>query len=199
MVALDDFTNEVLSDCPHTPQILIDKAILRTAQDFYTRTRTWVVDATNISVTPGISTYIIDVPTQYESTGNIVSNIILGIDSITTITKAPVPSPFRYKEGTIVFDDSPTYSDTLVLAVQLKPTLNSFVLPDSSWEYYSEAIIAGSKYYLQRMKGKEWSDIMAARENLLIFNQQIVRSRINKNSEFGYKQLSHRPSNLGWE
>tara|TARA_Y100000114_G_scaffold67786_1_gene62124 strand:- start:872 stop:1336 length:465 start_codon:yes stop_codon:yes gene_type:complete len=71
-----------------------------------------------------------------------------------------------------------TKSDGLILSVALKPTRTSNNIDTTFSNTYRDGIIYGTLYRLLRMPSREWTDIGAAREYLLQFNQEIQQAEL---------------------
>tara|TARA_R100000541_G_scaffold142_6_gene544 strand:+ start:669 stop:1301 length:633 start_codon:yes stop_codon:yes gene_type:complete len=71
-----------------------------------------------------------------------------------------------------------TLTNGLIAAVALKPTRTTSNVDTTFSNTYRDGIIYGALYRLLRMPNKEWTDVPAAREYLLQFNQEIQQAEL---------------------
>ena len=192
---LTTFTTEVLEDVPHSPKPLIEKHILRAAQDFCQRTRIWEVALEDVSIVADTTEYTLTVPAQTDSGTNTLTNILLGVAELKDENDLPY-TDFDYTDGGITLRHTPQSSRTLSARGNLKPGFDATYLLDVLYNIHFDGIVAGAKYRLQRMKDKEWSDPAEAERSKTIYEREIVRCRINRNNQYGTKQLQRKPT--GW-
>jgi len=189
---LTDLVDEILEDVPHCPQIIIVNNMRRIIQDYLRRTRQWEVEFTDISVVPGTKAYTIAVPAQTDAAVNTITTTVVSItemkkDSLETGGK--VTEEWNFDSGVLTFVKDPSQAYTIALKGALQIGNTADAAPDLLYTYCSEAITAGTKWRLQRMKDKEWTNLTGAKENENQYYREVMRGRINKNSEYGTKEI----------
>jgi len=187
-----DFYPEILSEVPHCPEPLVLRTLQRNiVPDFLRRTRLWENDADNISVVSGTKEYTITLPTITDG-GQTMQPLVIGIVDIkedSLETGGDLVEEWSYEHGVLTFAKTPTLSKTVALRVSLQPVNYAVACPTWIETYYSEAIIAGVAARLQKIPNKEWTNPTDAQRNELVYHKEIQRARINKNSEYGTKEL----------
>jgi len=183
-----DLVQEVLYEVPHCPEPIIEKALLRSSQEFCQKTRMWVVEGTDISIVADTKTYSLAASAQTDDSANTLGFRIVGIDKLVDENDFKF-TKFTYKNETITLIDTPKQSFTLTVELQLKPSNAATALYDPLQEDYLEGILSGAKYRLMRMKGVTWEDQQGAIRNTKIHDRQIHRCRTNKWNQDGSKEL----------
>lgn len=183
-----DLVQEVLYEVPHCPEPIVEKALLRSSQEFCQKTRMWVVEGTDISVVADTKTYALAASAQTDGSTNDLGFRIVGIDKIEDENEFRFVK-FTYKDETITLNDIPKQAFTLTVELQLKPSNAATAIYDPLQEDYLEGILSGAKYRLMRMKGVTWEDQQGAIRNTKICDRQIHRCRTNKWNQDGSKEL----------
>lgn len=190
-----DLVQEVLYEIPNAPEPIVEKALLRSTQEFCQRTRKWVIDGTDISVVADTTTYSLAAAAQTDDSTNALGFRIIGIDKIEDENELPF-TKFTYNDESITLTYTPKNAFTLTVEVQVKPSNSAVAIYDPLQEDYLEGILSGAKYRLMRMKGVTWEDQQGAMRNERIFDRKILQARINKWNQDGSKEII-RPL-IGW-
>jgi hypothetical protein len=192
---ITSIVQEVLYEVPHAPEPIVEKAILRSVQDFCQRTRRWVVDGTDISIVSGTSDYTLAASAQTDENAVALLFRIIGIDKIEDEDDRAI-TEYTYNDGVLTLNREPTTTATYTVELQLKPLETATAIYDPLWEDYTDGILAGAKYRLLRMRGVAWENQAGAKENQKLFDQQVHRCRTNKWNEDGTKELTR--TLTGW-
>jgi hypothetical protein len=189
---LTDLVPEILEDTPHCPEIIIINNMRRIIQDYLRRTRIWEVELNDVSVVTGTKTYTLSAPAQTDAATNSIGADVIALTEMkegNLETGGDVYEEWVYDASTLTFKLTPVANRTIALKGSLQVSNTSTAAPDFLYTYHSEAITAGTKWRLQRMKDKEWSDTAAAQRNENLYYREVQRGTIHKNSEYGTKEL----------
>lgn len=83
----------------------------------------------------------------------------------------------------------PSGTKQVLVSLALKPTRTSNNIDTNFSNNYRDGIVYGTLYRLLRMPSREWTDVNAAREYLLQFNQEIQQAELRaRGGDLGVKR-----------
>jgi hypothetical protein len=83
-----------------------------------------------------------------------------------------------------------TQSNAIQMSVALKPTRTTNNIDTTFSNDYRDGIIYGTLYRLLRMPSREWSDPLAARDYLALFNQEVQQAELRaRGGDLGVRRL----------
>ena len=183
MVDYEEFLPEVRSEVPECPEVVCINAIRDTVIDFCQKTTVWRYDVDSITVASDVADYEIDIDDYIKVAGLNWAYLIdaNGEESYLTVTSEDSldnggprsVSLWRTKTGTpthIYLKDPrtvrlvyiPEAAFSLYLGAWVKPSRNSYEVPEFIYEKYLEAIAAGAKARILNMPTRPWYSPAAA-------------------------------------
>ena len=192
MATFSSLIKDVAPYVPMCPDSLIETNLRSATIEFCERSKAYVFDLDVIGTIAGVYEYEFDQPT-----GTDVHQILYmtydgrDMDPISPRSlelnypdwRDRTGNPHVYLQKTpdsfwVVPVPSSTKTDGLIMSVALKPTRTSNNIDTNFSDTYRDGILYGTLYRLLRMPSREWTDIGAAREYLLQFNQEIQQAEL---------------------
>jgi len=141
---MERFVNDILSECPGCPDIIIERKVLQAAILFCNDSWVWQEKITANVVKDSTGTAI--TPFNDATIAGIISS---------TVNSRPFTA-FKLASGYLTFDEAATEDFTLDLVVAIKPARDVPALEDIFYDDWYEGISAGAKSSLMMMQGKPW-------------------------------------------
>jgi len=201
MATFNSLVKEILPYVPFCPDPLIESNLRSATIEFCERSKAYIHDMDPFNTVSGVYEYDFDVPT-----GTQVHQVLLmthdgqDMDPISPRSLELNYPDWRDKTGNphVYLQKSinlfwivpvPSGAKQVITSVALKPTRTSNNIDTEFSNNYRDGIIYGTLYRLLRMPGKEWTDVNAAREYLLQFNQEIQQAELRgRGGDLGVKR-----------
>lgn len=188
MASLADFYPYIEPDVPGCPLPTIDKALIRVAIDFCTRSKIWSEIDASLSTEAGVSNYALDIPSGARAV--IIEAVSVGTSNLEmtselqlfsklpgwqSMTGAPKYAFMSKADDELVLAPTPIGAgDQIVMKVAYAPTFSATSLPDVLARRHLDGIAAGAKGLLQAMPNQPWSNPASA-----TFNQSVFASALS--------------------
>lgn len=168
MTPWNDFQRDILVEVPGCPDPVIERALLRTAQEFFEVTSLWTVWLDNSMTLPGVVDYDIELPTDAELVR--IERATLDGRPIDITTPESLPDDWKTYEGSGLSDCIftrdlftltvlPRARASLLLRVEavLRPSDKAQGIEDFLFRRFNAAIALGAKARLMSMANTPWS------------------------------------------
>lgn len=201
MASYSSLVKEVLPYVPLCPDSLVEQNIRSAAIEFCERSKAYILDMDPFNTTAGVYEYDFDVPTGTEvhqvlymtEDGNDMDPISprsLELNYPDWRDRTGNPHVYLQKTSTTFWVvPVPSGSRQIIASVALKPTRTSNNLDTNITNQYRDAIIYGALYRLLRIPNREWTDVGAAREYLVQFNNEITQAELRaRGGDLGVKR-----------
>lgn len=168
MATWESWFNDIMPQAPGALAAIVKHELLRTAQDFFSRSRVWKEDVT-LAMTAGTSDYSIRpaadlAPVQVIDTGRITVSLTdeemterFGPDWRAAV--GPVQAIWQKMPDKIRTYPIPASAESLVLSVAVMPADSATGIPDALAERYRDGIAAGTLSRLLLSAKKPYTDL----------------------------------------
>lgn len=193
MARHDELYPLVLLEAPGCPLPIMNMAINRAAREFCEKSRVWQEWLDDVTASPGVYRYDIDVPR--DSSVVVLNTVRCGRRALTpehdnrasrqwgVVDGEPLAYAVTPGRAEIIIDPVPVAVETISINAALQPTLTAAALPDVVVQFHFEAVAEGAKAILKRMPNRPWSDPAGAAIAEQIFSQKAAEARIE--AEYG--------------
>jgi len=192
MANFSSLVKEVLPYVSMCPDSLVETNIRSATIEFCERSKAYTLDLDPITTVAGVYEYDFDQPTGTEIhqilwmtfDGNDMDPISprsLELNYPDWRNRTARPHVYLQKTPSnfcVIPVPQTTQTNGLLVSVALKPTRTTSSIDTTFSNTYRDGIIYGALYRLLRMPNKEWTDVPAAREYLLQFNQEIQQAEL---------------------
>ena len=210
---VDDLVQYARLEMPGILDVIIAQAIVFTAIDFCTQTRTWNEIQDPILLVDGVSEYDTEAPTDARVLT--ISDVWAADRELTPITLAALAhvlpnwqtaqgnQPQYYNAArdwrTITVYPIPTAAlrAKLTFRAQYAPTLTAKTVPDLLAERYFDGFISGVKARLMFQVNVPWANPMAAIAHKQTYDTALAQARIDQLHERVPASVSVRPVRFG--
>lgn len=188
MAQLKDFRQELSLSVGNVYEPILDRSISGAAIEFCDKTRLWVEELNPLTIVSGVSEYDLD----YDCINRVLIDLTEVFHDDHQIYPEPVINLKRmYRDWRSRTADNPNNyyisgqdkirlfpglnantTGQLTFHGTFKPHRKSTEVPDTLYNDYFDAIIAGAEYRLHSMKGKSWyspNDSMESKDRFLRF------------------------------
>ena len=201
MANFSSLVKEILPYVPMYPDTLVESNLRSTTIELCERSKAYIHDMDPFTTVSGVYEYDFDIPV-----GTAVHQILYmthdgrDMDPISPRSLEYNYPDWRDRTGQphVYLQKSPTTfwlvpvpsgGKEIIMSLALKPTRTSNNIDTTFSNDYRDGIIYGTLYRLLRMPSREWTDINAAREYLLQFNQEIQQAELRaRGGDLGVKR-----------
>tara|TARA_R100001163_G_scaffold29218_1_gene23305 strand:+ start:1163 stop:1837 length:675 start_codon:yes stop_codon:yes gene_type:complete len=201
MANFSSLVKEILPYVPMCPDTLVESNLRSTTIELCERSKAYVHDMDPFTTVSGVYEYDFDIPV-----GTTVHQILYmthdgrDMDPISPRSLEYNYPDWRDRTGQphVYLQKSPTTfwlvpvpsgGKEIIASLALKPTRTSNNIDTTFSNNYRDGIVYGTLYRLLRMPSREWTDINAAREYLLQFNQEIQQAELRaRGGDLGVKR-----------
>tara|TARA_R100000234_G_scaffold119044_2_gene100959 strand:+ start:190 stop:864 length:675 start_codon:yes stop_codon:yes gene_type:complete len=201
MANFSSLVKEILPYVPMCPDTLVESNLRSTTIELCERSKAYIHDMDPFTTVSGVYEYDFDIPV-----GTAVHQILYmthdgrDMDPISPRSLEYNYPDWRDRTGQphVYLQKSPTTfwlvpvpsgGKEIIMSLALKPTRTSNNIDTTFSNDYRDGIIYGTLYRLLRMPSREWTDINAAREYLLQFNQEIQQAELRaRGGDLGVKR-----------
>ena len=204
MASYESLVKEILPYVPGCPVSLVEINLRSATIEFCEKTKAFVQDLDPITTIAGVYEYDFDQPT-----GTAVHSILWmthdgdDLDPISPRSlelnypdwrdRSTKPHVYLQKSADtfwVVPVPNSKIVNGLQLSVALKPTRTTNNISTAFSNDYRDGIIFGTLYRLLRIPAKDWTDPIAARDYLSLFNEQVREAELRARSgDLGVKRL----------
>lgn len=204
MASYNSLVKEILPYVPTCPDTLVETTLRSATIEFCEKSKAFVLDLDPIAAISGVFEYDFDVPA-----GTAVHQILWltfngeDLDPISPRSlelnypdwrdKSSIPQVYLQKTPDtfwLVPIPNTTQSNAIQMSVALKPTRTTNNIDTTFSNDYRDGIIYGTLYRLLRMPSREWSDPLAARDYLALFNQEVQQAELRaRGGDLGVRRL----------
>jgi hypothetical protein len=193
------FIPDVLMYAPACPDFTIEQHILSAAIKFCEDSKAYQVEMDPISSVTGIGEYDLEPPTgtTVESIHSVKFNGIPLTPVSTRGMDDRVPKRTTYngtpkyylKNSSTTLLLGPTPSSSITNGIQirlvLKPKRTVTTLPDELYDDFYEAILRLALYRILSVPRKDWTDKVAAREQMALYQDELRRAKLRSRQAEG--------------
>jgi len=201
MANFSSLVKEILPYVPMCPDTLVESNLRSTTIELCERSKAYIHDMDPFTTVSGVYEYDFDIPV-----GTAVHQILYmthdgrDMDPISPRSleynypdwrdRTGQPHVYLQKSSTTFWlVPVPSGAKEIIMSLALKPTRTSNNIDTTFSNDYRDGIIYGTLYRLLRMPSREWTDINAAREYLLQFNQEIQQAELRaRGGDLGVKR-----------
>tara|TARA_R100000700_G_scaffold39498_1_gene52464 strand:+ start:1020 stop:1694 length:675 start_codon:yes stop_codon:yes gene_type:complete len=201
MANFSSLVKEILPYVPMCPDTLVESNLRSTTIELCERSKAYIHDMDPFTTVSGVFEYDFDIPV-----GTAVHQILhmthdgRDMDPISPRSLEYNYPDWRDRTGQphVYLQKSPTTfwlvpvpsgGKEIIASLALKPTRTSNNIDTTFSNDYRDGIIYGTLYRLLRMPSREWTDVNAAREYLLQFNQEIQQAELRaRGGDLGVKR-----------
>lgn len=204
MASYSSLVKEILPYVPTCPDSLVESNLRSATIELCEKSKAYVLDLDPITSISGVFEYDFDQPT-----GTSVHQILwltydgedldptsprsLELNYPDWRDKSSIPHVYLQKNPNtfwLVPIPNSTKSNAIQMSVALKPTRTSNNIDTTFSNDYRDGIIYGTLYRLLRMPSREWSDPIAARDYLALFNQEVQQAELRaRGGDLGVRRL----------
>ena len=201
MANFSSLVKEILPYVPMCPDTLVESNLRSATIELCERSKAYVHDMDAFTTVSGVFEYDFDIPV-----GTAVHQVLhmthdgRDMDPISPRSLEYNYPDWRDRTGQphVYLQKSPTTfwlvpvpsgGKEIIASLALKPTRTSNNIDTTFSNDYRDGIIYGTLYRLLRMPSREWTDVNAAREYLLQFNQEIQQAELRaRGGDLGVKR-----------
>lgn len=201
MANFSSLVKEILPYVPMCPDTLVESNLRAATIELCERSKAYIHDMDAFNTVAGVYEYDFDIPVGTEAHQILymthdgrdmdpISPRSLELNYPDWRDRTGQPHVYLQKSSsTFWLVPVPSGTKQVLVSLALKPTRTSNNIDTNFSNNYRDGIVYGTLYRLLRMPSREWTDVNAAREYLLQFNQEIQQAELRaRGGDLGVKR-----------